>query len=109
MASQLLFKKGVSLLGHLDFSLANVLWLIPRIFQNGYLLTGLFFYGISFILWLFVLSKLNISLVYPMTSLNFVLILVFSWLFLGERITMLQLLGIGLIVTGIIALWRSTL
>jgi multidrug transporter EmrE-like cation transporter len=109
VASQLLFKKGVSLWGELEFSLGNVVSLIPRIFQNGYILGGLLLFGSSFILWLFVLSKLNLSLVYPMTSLNFVLILVFSWLFLGERVTLLQLSGLALILLGVFALWKSTL
>lgn len=105
--SQMLFKQGVSSFGHTELSIAHIWSLFKFILINPYLLAGIGLYGISFILWLFVLAKLDLSLVYPMTSLNFVLVALASWLLLGERMGYLRVLGIGLILAGVIFLFKS--
>jgi len=105
--SQLLFKRGISGFSEAKLSWDH-LWILFRfILTDGYLLTGLGFYGVSFVLWLFVLTKLDLSLVYPMTSLNFVLVALFSWLLLGEQLDLGRILGIGLIVVGVVFLFKS--
>jgi len=105
--SQLLFKQGMIMLGSINFSLANIVSLIVDIIKNSYLLTGLFFYSISFLLWLIVLSKLKLSIVYPITSLNFVLVIVASYFLFGERLSNIQYTAILLIIIGVITLTKS--
>ena len=105
VGAQLFLKKGVLNLGTLDFSVNNFLNLIPRIFQNIWLMGGLFLLGISFLLWLFVISKIKLSVAYPIsTSLNFILIALFSWLFLKEQLLPIQIFGIVIIIFGIFIL-----
>lgn len=107
VGAQLSLKKGVLNLGTLNFSFSNFLGLIPRIFQNVWLLGGLFLFGISFLLWLFVISKIKLSVAYPIsTSLNFILIALFSWLFLREQLLPTQILGIVVIIFGIFLLMK---
>jgi multidrug transporter EmrE-like cation transporter len=105
--SQLLFKQGMIILGHINFSITNVLSLIVNIIKNPYLLTGLFFYGVSFLLWLIVLSKLKLSIVYPITSINFVLVILASYFLFGERLSIFQYSGISIIIIGVIMLAKT--
>jgi multidrug transporter EmrE-like cation transporter len=107
VTSQLLFKKGMFDLAGMDFSLNNVYILIKHVLSNPFLLGGLFSYAISFLLWLFVISKIKLSLAYPITSINFVLILLASYYFFGEKLSSFQYFGIALIVIGVIALSRG--
>lgn len=106
-ASQLLFKKGMLASGNMNFSLSNIFSLIKYVISNPFLLVGLFFYVISFLLWLFVLSKLKLSQAYPITSINFVLVLIASYYFFGEKLSLFQYSGILLIIIGVFALSRG--
>lgn len=106
-SAQLLLKKGMLATGHLEFSPANLLNLFLQIFSNIYLLSGLVLFGLSFFSWLFILSKLRLSLAYPIiTSLNFCLVIIGSWFFFKEQISFLQILGIGFIISGIFFLLK---
>lgn len=102
--SQLLFKQGMIMLGSINFSFANIISLIINVLKNPYLLTGLFFYGLSFLLWLMVLSKMKLSIVYPITSINFVLVILASYFLFGERLSGMQYISILIIILGVIAL-----
>ena len=63
--AQILFKKGILAIGELEFSLSGVLNLIPKILQNAWLLSGMIIFGISFLVYLFVLSKSQLNIAYP--------------------------------------------
>lgn len=104
--AQVLMKLGMAKNGVVVFSLKNLLSLIPQIFTNFYLLFGTVSLGAGFLLWLVVLSKLKLSVAIPFTSLNYVLILFFSWLFLKESISLPQFLGVGLIGLGLVLISR---
>ncbi len=102
---QLCFKKGVSGLGNLDFSFSSIISLIPRIFQSGWLLTGIFIFGVDFLLYLFVLSKLQLNILYPtMVSAGIIMIAVASWFLFKESLSLLQISGIIIIIFGIFLL-----
>lgn len=60
---------------------------------------GLYFFGT--ILYLFVLSKEKLSLVYPLTSLTYVWIFLISKFVLKEKINFISLLGLLFIFVGI--------
>jgi multidrug transporter EmrE-like cation transporter len=108
VTAQLFLKRGVLDLGNINISINSFLGLIPRILQNVWLLAGLFLYGISFFLWLFIISKIKLNTAYPIaTSLNFSLIVIFSWLFLKEQLLPVQILGIAAIMFGIFLLIKS--
>jgi drug/metabolite transporter (DMT)-like permease len=68
---------------------------------NPYVAGGFAAYGIGAVLWLKVLSRVDLSLAYPLVSLAFVMVAVLSWLVLGERLSAGRIMGIGLIVIGV--------
>lgn len=97
VAAQLLLRVGARRLSG-DFSLA----LIPEILRNRYLLGGMTLFGMSFFLYVFVLSRLQINVAYPVAAgTGLVLITAFSYFFLNEFLTVRQVTGIGAIAAGI--------
>ncbi len=62
---------------------------------------GLALYGASAVLWLWVLSRLDVSVAYPLVSLGFVLTLALGVLWLGEPFSWLRVAGCTLIVVGV--------
>ena len=60
-----------------------------------------FIFGSAFA-WMIALSKMELSLAYPIAvGLNFLLVLVFSYLLHGEILTTKQAVGVALILAGI--------
>ncbi|MGC8487327.1 MAG: EamA family transporter [Clostridia bacterium] len=63
-------------------------------------------YGISALLWVFVLSKLPLVVAYPLVSLNFVLVAIGGTLILHEHVSWYMLAGLVLIIGGILLIVR---
>jgi len=103
--AQLFFKKGMTMIGSLEFSLSNIFSLIPRILQNVWLVSGMFLFGISFLVYLFVLSKYQLNVAYPIiVSAGIIIISVASWFLFKETLSWLQIIGIISIIFGIFLL-----
>jgi drug/metabolite transporter (DMT)-like permease len=102
--SQLLFKKEMLKIGNVDFSFRNIEFLIRQMVVSPLLLTGILLYGISFLLWLMVLSKIKLSIVYPITAMNFILVITASYFLYNEKLTTIQYGGAVLIITGVFLL-----
>lgn len=97
----LLMKKGASHLPNLETS-KNWQEVAISLSTNWYLVIGLFSYGISFIMWALVLSKLKLHIAYPIaTSLVITGISIGSIILFKETITFLQIVGIVIIMIGI--------
>lgn len=96
VAAQYSLKLGVSKLD-INFSLLN----LPKILFSPLVFLGFFLYGISSILWIYILKNLPLSIAYPTLSLGYILILFVSWKFLGESIGPMNIVGVFLIVVGV--------
>jgi drug/metabolite transporter (DMT)-like permease len=80
---------------------------IKEIFSNVYVMGGLILYMVSAFLWLGALSTLNVSYMYPLLSLAYVVTAVFAVAFLGEVINLAQWAGIALVVIGCVLISRN--
>lgn len=58
----------------------------------------------SFLTWMLILRSSKLSLAFPLSSLVFVVVLMVSWLGLGETISPLHWLGVCVIIGGIVLL-----
>lgn len=103
---QILVKIGAPNL-QLNFSGINILYSILHILKNIPVMMGIISYGISFLIWIKVLSKVELSYAYPMVSLGYVLVMIFSYFFFKENITLSRILGTALIILGVIFIARS--
>lgn len=74
-------------------------------FLNLYLFGGIFVYGLSTILYILVLGKLNLSLAYPVViGLTVIFTTLTGSFLLGEKVLSVQWIGIGLMISGISAI-----
>lgn len=107
-SAQLFFKKGVSQWGELNFSFSRLLSLIPQIFQNVWIIAGGFSIGIGFILWLFILSRMKLNIAYPIAlSSGAVITTIAAWFLFGERLSLVQILGVLVVIIGIFLLLKN--
>ena len=80
---------------------------LPRVFGNGYVLASVVLYAVSSALWLYSMTGLDLSFMYPLTSLSYVLTAVFAVLFLKERVSPTRWIGLFLIVVGSFLITRT--
>jgi multidrug transporter EmrE-like cation transporter len=70
-------------------------------------LGGLSLYGIGTVLWLGVLSRIDVSLAYPFVGLGFVLTALIGYFLFGDTLGPLRIGGIALVILGIFLISRS--
>ncbi|MBC2655967.1 EamA family transporter [Pseudomonas sp. MSSRFD41] len=96
-AGQIATKVGGDQLGQMDFSLQ---WLAAVIANPG-VLTAIACYIGAFFVWMLILRRSSLSLAFPLSALVYVVVLLGSWLMLGEQINPLHWLGVFVIMGGI--------
>lgn len=77
------------------------------VFTNIGVLSGLFVYFASALVWLIVLSKVEVSLAYPFVSLGLVLTAVMGHVLFGEALSTQRIIGIMLVCVGVAVLARG--
>lgn len=65
------------------------------------IVTSTLFLGAGLLFWMLVLSKIELSLAYPLLSINYVLILLGARYLFGETIPIRRWIGVVIILTGI--------
>ena len=103
--AQLLMRKGVLKLG--SFSLSIALEDPFRIITNIWLILAIFCFVLSVLLWMVVLSKVEVSYAYPMSSIGFIFTALGGYFFLSENLTILRVMGIIVICLGVFLISRS--
>jgi multidrug transporter EmrE-like cation transporter len=106
-AAQLLLKAGTNAVGAFEFTAANIGAIAPRLAFEPHILGGLMCYEVSVVVWILALSRVEVSIAYPMLSIGYVVNAVAAWYLFGESVTAARLLGIGLIIVGVVIVARS--
>jgi len=104
----ILMKKGL-----MNTSLNGLAGLIKSLLNLKFLLShlkfvlGILCYGLSFITWMFLLSKKDLSNIYPLTvGIVYALIMAASVVFFHEQFTLYKIIGVVLIGLGILFLLK---
>ena len=100
--AQIFFKIGVTHLG--EFPTEQLIDMLRYSFQlisNPFVISGVVALIFAFFTWLTLISKVDLSLAHPMTSLMYVTIPLFSTWLLNESLHIRQAIGIVLIVIGV--------
>jgi drug/metabolite transporter (DMT)-like permease len=103
---QMILKLGVNKLGSVFCSPQTVFHDLARIGSTPQVLIALVFYAAGSITWIKALSRENLSYVYPMASLSYVLVLFYSYFLFKEPLTINKIIGIFLIIGGVIFINR---
>ncbi len=105
--AQLALKASVSATGIIQLDMQSLLSSAGSLATNLWLWVGLVCYGISVIVWILALSRVDVSIAYPMLSIGYIVnALAASHLF-NEPLGMEKVVGIGVIILGVYILARS--
>ena len=105
--AQLLFKAGTSVVGQFAFTLENAVPVGLKLILEPRIVGGTACYALSLVFWIMALSRVPVSVAYPMVSLGFALNALLAWWFLGEAVTPMRMAGIGIIIVGVVLVARS--
>ena len=104
-SAQLLLRQGAMKLGHDELTFAIAL----EPFRNVFVLAGLMLHALSFFLYVFILSKLQLNVLYPIaTGATIVLVTGFSAFFFRESLTISQGAGMLAILVGIMLVYLTS-
>ncbi|HGE71506.1 TPA: hypothetical protein ENX78_11765 [Candidatus Poribacteria bacterium] len=96
---QVAFKIGIERMGGIDslFSLSDII----KIIINPFMILVLVLYGLGFFLWAYILSKVQLSAVYPIMALVYAIVPLVSLLVFHEPISAVRWGGIAAICLGV--------
>ena len=106
-AAQLLLKAGTNVLGVISLTRENWLEQATRMAVQPHFIAGAACSGVSLVVWIIGLSRVPVSIAYPMLSLGYVINAIAAHYLLGESVTLARWLGIGFIVLGVWQVARS--
>jgi drug/metabolite transporter (DMT)-like permease len=106
-AAQLLLKAGTNRLGVITLTAGNWPTTLVQMASEGYFIAGIAFYAISVLVWILGLSRVPVSIAYPLLSLGYVVNAIAAHYLLGEAVTAQRWLGIGFIIVGVYLVARS--
>ena len=106
-AAQLLLKAGTNVLGNLTNSGGEIVSTALRVATNPHIAGGLVCYVISVGVWIVALSRVEVSVAYPMLSIGYIVNALAAWHLFGESLSAQKLVGIGVIIVGVYLVARS--
>ena len=106
-AAQLLLKAGTNAVGQFEFSAQNILPVGMKLALEPHIAGGLACYVVSVAVWIVGLSRVPVSIAYPMLSVGYIVNAAAAWYLFGESLTAQKLIGIAFIVCGVFLVARS--
>ena len=105
VCGQLSFKYAMTRVGSIDFS--HLTTGLLAMVASPFVWLGLCCYGLSTVMWLIILSRVQLSFAYPLLSTGYILIVGLSYLIFKEPVTLLRFGGVLVIVAGVIMVTHS--
>ncbi len=97
-SANILMKLGAQRLGGITMNFSG----LRAFFFNPFIWAGLISFGLALVFYTYVLTKMNLSIAYPlMTALGFLIVVTFSAVYLQENIQIPQIIGLVLVVSGL--------
>jgi multidrug transporter EmrE-like cation transporter len=100
-AAQLFLKAGTNTLGVISLTRDNWIETFGRMATTGPFVVGVACYVVSLFVWILGLSRVPVSMAYPLLSLGYVINAVAAQYLFGEAVTVTRWLGIGFIIVGV--------
>lgn len=105
--AQLLLKAGTNAVGAIHLTPDNWFDIGLKLATQLPILGGLTCYVISVFVWIVGLSRVDVTIAYPLLSLGYIINALGAWYFLNEAVSVQRLLAIGIIIVGVALLTRS--
>lgn len=105
--AQLLLKAGTNATGVLSLDAQTWTRTVWTMGTQVYFLLGIACYAVSVVVWIFGLSRVPVSVAYPLLSVGYIVNAIAAHYLLGEAVTATRWLGIGFIIMGVWLVARS--
>lgn len=105
--AQLLLKMGMERIGVFAFNWENFIPIILKTIASPWILIGICVYVGSLSVWLMVLSRVPVSIAYPMASLAYITSAIAAHYLLGEDLSLIRITGIIVILFGVYLVAKS--
>lgn len=106
--AQLLLKAGTNAIGVLGLDGARAFGATAlAVATQPYVVGGLASYVVSVAIWIVALSRVEVSVAYPMLSIGYVVNALAAWYLFGEALTATRVAGIFVIIVGVVLVARS--
>jgi multidrug transporter EmrE-like cation transporter len=100
-AAQIMLKAGIMRVGEFSFTWDNLIPITAKVLLMPWIIIALVVYALSVFTWLMVLSRVPVSIAYPLSSLGYVTSAVAAYYFYGEDLTLTRIIGIFVILIGV--------
>jgi multidrug transporter EmrE-like cation transporter len=105
--AQLLLKAGTNAVGAIHLTMDNWFATGIKLATQLPILGGLTCYVLSVVVWIIGLSRVDVTIAYPLLSLGYILNALGAWYFLGEVISLQRMVAIGIILVGVALIART--
>lgn len=105
--AQLLLKAGTNAVGAIHLTAENWFATGVKLATQLPIIGGLSCYVLSVVVWIIALSRVDVTIAYPMLSIGYIINAIGAWYFLGEVISIPRIFAIGVIIVGVILLARG--
>ena len=106
-AAQILMKAGTNSIGYFEFNMANIVPIGWKLVTEWHIVLALFCYALSVIIWILALSRVPVSIAFPLLSMAYIVTAVAAWYLLGEALSLTKVAGIVVIILGVIIISRA--
>jgi multidrug transporter EmrE-like cation transporter len=104
---QLVIKWQMNQVGPLPYSAHDKICFLLSMFLRPWILTGFAAAFLASLAWMAAMTKFKLSEAYPFTSLAFVLVMLLSYAFFGEELTLNKVIGTSLVIAGLLVIVRT--
>ena len=106
-AAQILMKAGTNSIGYFEFNMANIVPVGMKLATEWHIVLALFCYALSVIIWILALSRVPVSIAFPLLSMAYIVTAIAAWYLLGEALSLTKVAGIVVIILGVIIISRA--
>jgi drug/metabolite transporter (DMT)-like permease len=107
VTGELLLKTGMNRHGVLEVSLSTLIPTATKLLGNPFVVGGFAFVFSGALFWLAVLSRWPLTLAYPLLSISYIIGIIASVVILKERVSLIQVVGVFVIILGVFLVSRS--
>lgn len=105
--AQLLLKAGTNRLGVISLDIHNAWSTFWAVASQWPIMAGIACYGVSLVVWIMGLSRVDVTIAYPMLSIGYVINAIGAVWLLGETLSAQRMLAVGIILLGVVLLYRT--
>lgn len=105
--AQLLLKKGTNAVGAIHLTWDNCWNIGWQLATQLPIVGGLGCYVLSVVVWIIGLSRVDVTIAYPLLSIGYIVNAIGAWYFLGETLSIQRMVAIAVIIIGVALLVKS--